>query len=54
MSATDEGDASRPSPRRNPSGVDAATEVATWDEASGRNWAASGEIYAEIASLQRS
>lgn len=32
----------------------AATEVATWDEASGRNWAGAGEIYADIASLQRS
>jgi PadR family transcriptional regulator AphA len=31
----------------------AATEVATWDDASGRNWAASAEIYADIASSHR-
>ena len=31
----------------------AATEVATWDDASGRNWAASSEIYADIASRNR-
>lgn len=32
----------------------AATEVATWDDASGRNWTASGEIYSDIASPERS
>jgi hypothetical protein len=31
----------------------AATQVATWDDASGRNWAASDEIYADIASMHR-
>lgn len=32
----------------------AATEVATWDDASGRSWAGAREIYADIASPDRS
>ena len=32
----------------------AATEVATWDEPDGRNWVAADEIYADVASPERS